>query len=86
MSSGQKAAEETKSVFSQVGQASEDIRKNVNSYADNLLGGGNKVHGSTGIHPDAQKAGTELQRGVEQAGAKLDHSMNRNTTTGSRGI
>jgi len=85
MSSGQKAADETKSVFSQVGQASEDIRKNVNSYADNLLGG-NKTHGSTGIHPDAQKTGTELQKGVEQAGAKLDHSLNKNTATGSRGI
>ena len=58
-----------KSLLSQ--DAGEGLRKNVNSFADNLLGG-TKTHSSTGIHPDAKKAGNDLEEGVKDAGKKLD--------------
>ncbi|KAK3704990.1 hypothetical protein LTR37_013507 [Vermiconidia calcicola] len=77
MAEGQRAAEETKSVFHQLGHASEGLRKNINSYADNLVGG-NKVHGSTGIHPDAKKTGDELGKGVETAGRKVEEVIDQN--------
>lgn len=56
--------------------AGEGIRKNVNSFADELLGS-NKTHSSTGIHPDAKKTGNEAEKGVENAGKKLDETMNK---------
>jgi len=74
--------------------ASEGIRKNINSFFDDL--GGDKTNGSTSssgigntstststaassgdVHPDAKKAGTEIQKGVDSAGQKLDQMMNR---------
>ncbi|KAK3725459.1 hypothetical protein LTR37_000429 [Vermiconidia calcicola] len=77
MAEGQRAAEETKSVFQQLGDASEGLRKNVNSYADNLIGG-TKTHGSTGIHPDVKKTGDELGKGVETAGRKVEQIVDQN--------
>ena len=50
---------------------SESIRKNINSYADNILGG-NKTHSSTGIHPDAKKTGHELEKDATAAEEKIE--------------
>ncbi|EMC92282.1 hypothetical protein BAUCODRAFT_151697 [Baudoinia panamericana UAMH 10762] len=81
MAEGEKAAKETKGAFSAIGEMGEDVRKNVNSFADELLGGNKSTHhpsGGTGdIHPDAKKAGDSLQKGVDDAGRKLDEAMNK---------
>ncbi|KAI6839818.1 hypothetical protein KC332_g6495 [Hortaea werneckii] len=81
MSGGQKAAEDTKGVFKGLGEASEDLRKNVNSYADNMLNnsshGTSNTHQSTGIHPDAKKTGEETKKGLEGAGKKLEEKMGK---------
>ncbi|RMY77610.1 hypothetical protein D0863_01210 [Hortaea werneckii] len=62
-------------------EASEDLRKNVNSYADNVLSSSNhgtgKTHHSTGIHPDAKKTGEETKKGLEGAGKKLEEKMGK---------
>ncbi|TKA26678.1 hypothetical protein B0A50_04786 [Salinomyces thailandicus] len=75
MSQGQKAAEDTKGIFKGLSDATEDARKNVNSYADNLAGG-NKTHESTGIHPDAKRTGEGMQKGVEGLGRKIGEMNN----------
>ncbi|KAI7553522.1 hypothetical protein KC331_g1173 [Hortaea werneckii] len=81
MSGGQKAAEDTKGVFKGLGEASEDLRKNVNSYTDSILSsnshGTGKTHQSTGIHPDAKKTGEETKKGLEEAGKKLEEKMGK---------
>ncbi|KXS94386.1 hypothetical protein AC578_6588 [Pseudocercospora eumusae] len=67
MSQGEKAAENVKSGIKGVFGATEDIRNNINSFADELIGG-NKTHESTGIHPHAKQAGAEAEAAIEKAG------------------
>lgn len=55
---------------------SESIRKNINSYADNILGG-NKTHSSTGVHPDAKKTGAELEKGAGEAEKKIEDFVHK---------
>lgn len=54
----------------------EDIRKNVNFYADNLLGG-NKSHGSSGFSSDAQQAGKDIQKGADSVAQKINKQMDK---------
>lgn len=54
-------------------QATEDVRKNINSFADELLGG-NKTHQSTGFSKDAKAVGSEIDKGVSHADAKANQS------------
>ncbi|KAK5684830.1 hypothetical protein LTS10_002905 [Elasticomyces elasticus] len=89
---GAHAAEEVKGVFKGFNNATENLRKDINSFADNLV---DKNHsssthttrtthtttGSGGIHPDAKNAGHVLERGVNSAEHKLD-----GTASGSRSV
>ncbi|KAK4948337.1 hypothetical protein LTR10_012871 [Elasticomyces elasticus] len=67
--------------------ATEGLRQNINSFADNLVDKNHnssthtehRTTGSGDIHPDAKKAGQVLERGVNSAGQKLD-----GTASGSR--
>jgi hypothetical protein len=54
----------------------ESLRTNINSFADNLLGG-NKEHGSTGIHHDAKKTGDSISEGVHAAAVKAEKMIHR---------
>lgn len=80
MAEGQRAAEQTKGFFHQAGEASESLRQNVNSFADNLLGG-NKQHSSTGVHPDAKKTVDEMAKGVGAATGEVEKVVDRNKRT-----
>ncbi|CZT19963.1 uncharacterized protein RCC_05820 [Ramularia collo-cygni] len=75
MSQGQKAADEIKGGFKAIGDLGEGIRKNVNSFADNLADG--KTHESTGFSSDAKAAGEQVNKGLENAG------KTGNVTTGT---
>ncbi|QIW96359.1 hypothetical protein AMS68_001877 [Peltaster fructicola] len=74
MSSGQQAAEETKGALKGAYVATEDARKNVNSFFDNVIGD-NKTHSSTGFSQDAKAVGNEINKGIDNA----------STNTGSTG-
>ena len=58
-------------------QTSESLRENVNSFADNLLGG-NKQHESTGIHPDAKKTGEGAVEGAGAVVGKVEKAVDKN--------
>ncbi|KAF7190280.1 hypothetical protein HII31_08611 [Pseudocercospora fuligena] len=81
MSQGEKAAENVKSGIKGVFGATEDIRKNINSFADDLIGG-NKTHESTGIHPHAKQAGAEAEAATEKAGQKMSSHQHSGQTVG----
>lgn len=51
----------------------ESVRKNVNSFADSLLG----THKSTGYHPNARETGKDIEKGVDDAGKKLDQMIDK---------
>ena len=55
--------------------ATEDMRKNVNSFADELLGGNKSTHSTAGgtgdIHPDVKKTGEGIAQGIGAAAGKL---------------
>ena len=59
--------------------ASESLRTNINSFADDLLGGSHSTRNTAGgtgtIHPDAKKTGHVVQENVDAAGAKLEHAV-----------
>ncbi|EME86026.1 uncharacterized protein MYCFIDRAFT_81972 [Pseudocercospora fijiensis CIRAD86] len=80
MSQGEKAAENVKSGIKGVVGATEDIRKNINSFADDLLGSN---HESTGIHPHAKQAGGEAEAATEKAAEKLSSHHGGQTVGGS---
>jgi len=75
MSSGEKAAEQTKGFVKGVGDVTESLRKNVNSFADDMIGSKSNTHSnaadgthaSTGFSNDAQKAGEAVRESVNQA-------------------
>ena len=54
----------------------ESLRTNINSFADNLLGG-NKQHDGTGIHPDAKKTGDGIVEGVHTVADKAEKAFHR---------
>ncbi|SMR46841.1 unnamed protein product [Zymoseptoria tritici ST99CH_1A5] len=80
MSEGNKAAEQVKGGFKSVGDLGESIRSNINSFADDLLGG-NKTHESTGFSNDAKALGREVEKGAETAGQKADNTTSAPGTT-----
>ncbi|EME48249.1 hypothetical protein DOTSEDRAFT_70004 [Dothistroma septosporum NZE10] len=45
--SGERAAEETKGFFKDIGTATESLRKNVNAFADDLIGSKSNTHANT---------------------------------------
>lgn len=45
--SGEHAAEETKGVFQGIGNATESLRKNINAFADDLIGSKSNTHANT---------------------------------------
>lgn len=60
----------------------EDLRKNVNAFADNLLGGDKSTKSTAGgtgdIHPDAKKAEDALKSGVDKAKWKVNDVLDQN--------
>ncbi|KAK5703848.1 hypothetical protein LTR97_002861 [Elasticomyces elasticus] len=77
---GARAADDVKGVVKGFSNATEGLRQNINSFADNLVdknysSSTHTTHTTTGsgdIHPDAKKAGQVLERGVNSAEHKLD--------------
>lgn len=58
--------------------ASEDVRKNVNSYLDGVTG--NKSVDND-IHPDAKRAGDELSKAATEAGQKISNATDSTKKT-----
>ncbi|KAL9534216.1 hypothetical protein SMMN14_01832 [Sphaerulina musiva] len=84
---GEKAAEEIKGGIKGLNNLSEDIRQNINSFADDLLGGHNShsnsnSHPSTGFSNDAKVAGEEVERKVGGGGGHAT-GQEVNDTTGT---
>ncbi|KAK4631653.1 hypothetical protein CLAFUW4_03819 [Fulvia fulva] len=44
---GERAAEQTKGIFKGIGDATESLRKNVNAFADDMIGGKSNTHANT---------------------------------------
>ncbi|KAK5128798.1 hypothetical protein LTR85_000131 [Meristemomyces frigidus] len=92
MAEGQKAADETKGVFKGLGAMGEDLRKNINSFADNLVS--DKTTSNTGTHGaydekrDVANANRDIHNGSASTGLMGSNSTGTgtsSTTTGTSG-
>lgn len=62
--------------------ASEGVRKNINSFIDELAPNkeGGTTHGGDGIHPDAKKTGEGILQGAGALAGKLEEAIDRHKT------
>jgi len=87
MAEGQKAADETKGVFKGLGAMGEDLRKNINSFADNLVS--DKKTTNTGTHGaydekrDVANANRDIHDGSASTGLMGHNSAGTGTGTSS---
>ncbi|CAK1361679.1 hypothetical protein CB0940_02974 [Cercospora beticola] len=75
---GEKAAEEVKGGLRGLNSLAEGIRKNINTFADDLIGN-KKTHESTGFSSDAKLAGKEVEDAV--SGSLTTTTTHPTTTT-----
>ncbi|KAK6390052.1 hypothetical protein LTR65_005863 [Meristemomyces frigidus] len=77
MAEGQKAAEETKGVVKGLGQVSEGLRKNINSFADNIVGGNKGT--TTGTHGAYDETRDEARANRDIIGGSATSGLGHNT-------
>jgi len=87
MAEGQKAADETKGVFKGLGAMGEDLRKNINSFADNLVSHkdttGSGTHGAYDERRDVANANRDIHDGSASTGLMGHNSTGTGTGTSS---